>query len=94
MAAFMFVEIKVKDPAVYEDYVARIPPVISKYEGRYVVRSSNVTPVAGGWAPDRLIVMEFASAEALRKCFQSAEYKELAVLREQATITRSVMVED
>jgi uncharacterized protein (DUF1330 family) len=94
VAAFMFVEIKVKDAAVYEDYMARIPPVIAKYEGRYVVRSSKVTPVAGGWAPDRLIVMEFASVEALRKCFQSSEYKELAVLREQATATRSVMVED
>ncbi len=94
MAAFMFVEITVRDSAVYEDYVARIPPVIAKYEGRYVVRSSKVTPVAGGWAPDRLIVMEFSSVDALLRCFQSAEYKELAVLREQATITRSVMVED
>lgn len=90
----MFVEIKVKDPVVYEDYMARIPPVIAKYEGRYVVRSSKVTPVAGGWAPDRLIVMEFASVEALRKCFRSPEYKELAVFREHATTTRSVMVED
>lgn len=94
MSAFMLVEIMVKDEALYADYMARIPPVIAKYRGRYVVRSSRVTPVAGGWKPDRIILMEFDTLDDLRACFRSPDYAALAPLREQSTVTRSVVIEE
>jgi uncharacterized protein (DUF1330 family) len=94
MSAYMFVEITVREPAVYEQYTRRIPAVISQYGGSYLVRSSKVTPVAGGWRPDRIIVIKFDDLAALRACFGSREYAELAVLRERSTDTRSIVVED
>lgn len=90
----MFVEITVKDHATYEQYMARVPPVIAHGGGTYVVRSSKVTPVAGGWQPDRIIVMRFDDLATLRACFASPEYQALAELRERATLTRSIVVED
>lgn len=89
----MIVEVTVIDGDVYELYMARIPDVIAHCGGTYVVRSSTVTPVTGGWAPDRIIVVAFADLASLRTCFGSPEYRALAPLREAATRTRSVVVE-
>lgn len=94
MSAFMMVEIKIKDQDVYDDYMRRVPAVIERYKGEYVVRSSRVTPVAGGWAPDRIVVIRFDSLAELAACFGSPEYRALAVLRERSTSTRSIVVEE
>lgn len=90
----MLVEITVKDQALYNQYLEQIPPVIRKYQGHYVVRSSNITSVAGGWKPDRIIMMEFDTLHELLACFRSPEYVALAPLREQSAVTRSIVIED
>lgn len=94
MSAFMIVEIMVRNQTVYAEYMREIPAVITRYNGTYRVRSSKVTPVSGGWVPDRLIVVEFETLAQLRSCFASPEYKALAPLREESTVTRSIVVED
>ena len=94
MSVFAFVEITVKDEETYARYMHEVPAVIEAHGGVYMVRSSRVTPVAGGWSPDRMIVIKFATREDLSRCFQSSAYKALASLRERATITRSLIVED
>jgi uncharacterized protein (DUF1330 family) len=35
MTAYMIVKIDVKDPAVYEEYRAKVPAVIRKHGGEY-----------------------------------------------------------
>ena len=94
MSVFMIVEITVRDQSMYDEYIREIPSVIARYNGTYRVRSSKVTPVAGGWTPDRLIVIEFDTLAQLRSCFESPEYRALAPLREKSTVTRSIVVED
>ena len=89
----MLVEISVIDESLYGQYVERVPSVIEKFKGRYVIRSSKVIPSSGGWAPDRIILIEFDSLADLSKCFASPEYAELAPMREKATKTRSVVIE-
>jgi uncharacterized protein (DUF1330 family) len=89
----MLVEITVKNAEMYEQYMNQIPAVIGKYGGRYIIRSSKVLPGSGGWAPDRIILVEFNDLASLRACFRSEEYAQLAPLREQATVTRSVVIE-
>ena len=93
MSVYMLVEITVKDQAMYDKYLEQIPAVIRKYKGRYVVRSSKITANSGGWRPDRIILMEFDSLAELRACFASAEYKAFAPMREQSTVTRSIVIE-
>jgi uncharacterized protein (DUF1330 family) len=93
MSVYMLVEITVKDQALYDRYLEQIPAVIRKYKGRYVVRSSKITPNSGGWKPDRIILMEFDTLAELRACFSSPEYKAFGPIREQSTITRSIVIE-
>src|SRR5690349_10445676 len=93
MSVFAFVDITVKDQEMYARYMEEVPAVIAAHGGVYVVRSSKVFPVSGGWQPDRMIVIAFPTLENLRQCFGSPEYKTLAALREHATVTRSIVVE-
>jgi uncharacterized protein (DUF1330 family) len=93
MSAYMLVEITVGDQATYDRYMEQIPAVIRKYKGRYILRSSKITANSGGWKPDRIILMEFDTLAELRACFASPEYKALGPMREQSTITRSIVIE-
>jgi uncharacterized protein (DUF1330 family) len=93
MASYLVVEIEVLDSGAYDEYVARIPPVVQQYGGRYLVRGGRVTALAGGWRPERMIIVEFASDADLFAFVTSPEYGSLAPLRERSTVTRSVALE-
>ena len=94
MSVFSLIEISIKDKKVYEEYMRRVPDVIKKYNGRYIIRSSNITPVSNDWRPDRIILIEFDSMDQLTQCFTSEDYKRIAPLREKSTKTRSIIIEN
>jgi len=60
---------------------------------RYLVRGGKVTPLGSEWHPERMINLEFPAAENVRQWLASAEYQEIAPLREQGAATRAVLVE-
>jgi uncharacterized protein (DUF1330 family) len=93
MSVYMIVEIEVKNSELYSQYVERVPAVVKKHGGRYLARGGQVTPLSGNWNPDRLILLEFENLEQLQRCFASSEYLELAPLREQSTLSKSIVVE-
>lgn len=90
---YMIIEIEVVDRDAYADYMARIPEVVAKYGGRYLVRSEAVVPLTGNWQPERLIVLEFPSLDAMTRWSFSPEYLELAPIRLRSTRTRAIAVE-
>ena len=94
MSVYMLVEITIKDQALYDSYLEQIPAVIHKYRGRYVLHSSRITPNSGGGKPDRIILMAFDTVAELRACFASPEYKALGPMREESTVTRTIVIED
>ena len=89
----MIIESKTRDAEAYARYQALVPEIISAHGGRYIVRGGQVTPVTGGWLPERVLVLEFDSKEDLARCFSSSEYQEIAPLREAGGEFRSVIVE-
>jgi hypothetical protein len=60
MAAYFIVEIEVTDPTVFEEYRRQVSGTIEKYGGRYTVRGGTCETIEGGWAPKRVVVLEFA----------------------------------
>ena len=63
MAAYVVVEISIHDPQTYERYKTLAPPSIATYGGRYLIRGGSTTAGEGDWAPERFVILEFASAE-------------------------------
>ena len=93
MPVYMIAESKTKDAEVYAEYIAQVPPIISRYGGRYLVRGGKVTPVTGGRTPERMIVLEFPSQEHITRCFSSPEYQRIAHLHDAGADFRAVIVE-
>jgi uncharacterized protein (DUF1330 family) len=93
MAAYIVVEVEVQDPERYENYKRMVPPSLVPYGGRFVVRGGNVETLEGEWAPERLVIVEFPSAEQAKAWWASEEYAEAKALRQATARTRMVVVE-
>lgn len=93
MAAYLIGEIEVTDPATYEDYRKQVAATVAKYGGRFVVRGGKVQSLEGGWAPGRIVVLEFPSLEQAQKWYRSPEYAPLIKLRQRASRGKLILVE-
>jgi len=76
----------------YSEYIKKVRPIVEKYKGRYLARGGKITPVFGGWVPERMIIIEFPCAGDVRKWLSSAEYRRIAGLREKSVFTKAVMI--
>jgi uncharacterized protein (DUF1330 family) len=93
MPAYIIVEVKVGNPEIYAQYVAKVPEIAAKYGGRYLARTNRVESLFGGWKPERMILLEFPSEETIHRWLDSAEYRAIAPLREAGAETRAVIVD-
>jgi len=93
MAAYMIIETQVKDKDMYQEYIDKVPAIIKKFKGRYLARGGNVISLSEGWNPERVIIIEFESAQNIKECFNSPEYLKIAPLRQKSAITKAVIVE-
>ncbi len=90
---YLIAEIKIEDQVTYAEYADKVPAIVKKYGGEYLVRGGKVSSMAGGWDPQRIIVIKFASKEHLKKCFSSKEYLAIMPLRESSTMSRAAIAE-
>lgn len=93
MPVYVVIEINVLNEEMYSLYIDKVAPIVKNYGGRYLVRGGQITPLGGGWCPERMILLEFESKERVRDWLQSPEYAEIAPLRENATESRAVILE-
>ena len=93
MAVYVVVNVRVTDPARYEEYRGKVPATIARYGGRYLARGGAVEALEGDWQPERLVVLEFESMERFREWYDSPDYAPLKQLRQEAAATQLVVVE-
>ena len=93
MAAYVFGEIEVTDPATYEEYRRQVLPVVTKYGGKFIVRGGRVEALEGGWAPRRFVALEFPSMEQAQKWYRSPEYAPLIELRRKASRGKLILLD-
>lgn len=93
MSAYVIGDIEVTDPAGYEEYRKQVLAVVTKYGGKFLVRGGKVDVKEGGWAPKRVVVLEFPSMEQAQKWYHSPEYAPLIKLRQKASKGRLILVE-
>ena len=93
MSVYLVVELEIRNPEMYARYMERVPATVAAHGGRYLVRGGTVTPLAGDWDPERLVIIEFPTQQQLDAWTASPEYQELAKLRIESATTRSLVVE-
>ena len=93
MTAYLVCTVRVDDPETYKLYTARTPALIAKHGGRFLVRGGPVETLEGTPFGDRLVVIEFPSAEAARALYESVEYREAMVYRHKSAEATFLLAE-
>jgi uncharacterized protein (DUF1330 family) len=96
MAVYVVADIVIRDEAAktqYAEYIRQVRPIVEKFGGRYLVRGGGVTPLVGDWNPERLIIIEFPSADHVCQWWNSPEYKAITGLRENNASADVIIVE-
>jgi uncharacterized protein (DUF1330 family) len=84
MPAYVVSRLTIHDPTAFERYLAEAPRTVARFGGKYLFRGGDVTPLEGNWDDERLVILEFETAEAARAWYRSAEYRLLRELRQGA----------
>ena len=93
MSAYVVVDIDVKDPEAYKQYVALAPASIETHGGKYLARAGRTEKLEGDWLPRRLVILEFESIEQARTWLDSPDYAPVKKLRHQSASTNMVVIE-
>jgi uncharacterized protein (DUF1330 family) len=93
MAGYIIVDVAITDPEKYAEYVKVVPPTISAFGGRFLVRGGKAENLEGDWEPGRFVVLEFDSVETAKNWWASEDYKAPKALRQSASVTNMILVE-
>ncbi|MEY4751512.1 MAG: hypothetical protein RIQ60_3726 [Pseudomonadota bacterium] len=85
MAAYIYAQIDVTDPTLYEEYRQKVPALIAAHGGRYLVRGGAVTVLEGELAPQRQVLLEFPDIAALEAFYHAPDYQALKAVRQRAS---------
>ena len=93
MAAYVIVDIKIKDYKGYEDYKKLTPATLAAYDGKFIVRGGVTDVLEGEWNPGRMVVLEFPTLERALQWWNSDEYAPAKSLRQRTADTNMIVVE-
>jgi uncharacterized protein (DUF1330 family) len=93
MPAYLIVEHKITDAEKFDRYRTAVGPMIAKHGGRYLTKGGNHRfPEGGHWLPERVVIIEFPSMDALNAWYTSPEYQPLIALRKSCTSDLDMLI--
>jgi uncharacterized protein (DUF1330 family) len=93
MAAYVIVDIDVKDPKRYAEYRQFVDATVAAYGGRYLVRGGPAENLEGSWDPKRVVVLEFESVARAKEWWDSEEYRGPKALRHASAVSNMIVVQ-
>ena len=93
MKTFLIVDLEVHDPDAYKGYIEKVPHLIRKHNGKYIIRGGKTEVWEGNWHPHRLIMLEFPDREQATAFLEDPDYQPLAVIRRNSTTSNAILVE-
>jgi uncharacterized protein (DUF1330 family) len=93
MSAYMIVDVDVKDAEAYAEYNSRVPALIRKHGGEYLVRGGKFITLEGDWKPRRLVVFRFPDIASAQALYNDPEYQPLIAIRQRVSSMNMIVVE-
>jgi uncharacterized protein (DUF1330 family) len=93
MTAYLIVDVAIRDPQRYEDYKQKVPALIARHGGEYLVRGGAHEVLEGNWHPSRLVLFRFPSRDAIKAFLADPDYRPLAALRHSIADSSLVAVD-
>jgi uncharacterized protein (DUF1330 family) len=82
----------VRDMERFRPYAAAVPEVVKSFGGRFLARGGKVTPIAGSFIPERVVLVEFPTADDALAFYISDRYAPLLKIRLATTEARLVIL--
>lgn len=92
MVAYLIGRMSIVDPDQYNQYKQLTPGIIEKFGGRFLTRGGERMHLEGALDDRRVVLVEFKSADAARKFYESPEYTFAKELRKDAAADMQLMV--
>ncbi len=93
MAAYIIVQVGVKDKDKFETYRHQVPATLKKFGGEFIIRGGEMEVLEGAWALPRCVVIRFPSFEQAKAWHASPEYAGPKALREASADANMIVVE-
>ena len=93
MSAYLITDVEITDPALYGQFLEQMTPTIDSYGGRFIVRGGGIEVLGGDWAPKRIAILEFESAERAKSWLGSPEFTALDEIRINSSNINMILVE-
>ncbi len=93
MAAYLVIEAVITDRGKFMSYAQRVPDVVSRFGGEYLVLGGDHEALEGEWGNVRLVVHRWPDMETARLFWNSPEYRDVRTLREGTGDFRVMLVE-
>ncbi len=92
MNAYLILDLTIHDFEIFREYIEKIPIIIKKHSGRYIVQGEEPTVIEGDWKPERVVVIEFPSREKATDFLDDNKSQELFKVRHQSTTSKLILV--
>ena len=86
-------DIHISDHASYQAHSPRALATIARFGGRVVAGGGKIDLLEGDPMPERIFIIEFPTADAARRWYQSDDYQEALKTRLSASHGRVFLIE-
>lgn len=83
MPAYLVALRKVSDPDRMKQYIAKVVPILESLGARYLTGTEGHQVLSGAFHPDRAVLIEFPDMAAIRRWYDSPQYRPLNELRQE-----------
>lgn len=84
MAVYVVADLNITNPEEFQKYGQRVVDIVRQYGGRYLIRGGDSEILEGNWRPKRLTILEFPTAEHVKKWYESPEYQAIIGFRHRS----------
>lgn len=89
---YWIAHVDVRDPERYKDYVATAKPAFERFGARFLARGGAYEAMEGEGRA-RNVVIEFASMQDAKDCYNTPEYQAAKAIRQEAADGQLTIVE-
>lgn len=93
MKAYVIVNVAVRDPERYKDYVRAATPTVAAHGGKYIVRGGRAERLEGSVTVNRIVVLEFPSYAHAKEWYDSDDYRAALAIRQSCSTGDLILAE-
>ena len=92
MKHLIIVETNITEPSWVHDYLSKVTPLLSKFSGKYITRTSSIELLEGSEKPQYSLVAEFKTKEDALAFYASNEYAPFKKTRQNGSNSKFLLV--